>query len=199
MSPRTREAYERIKGARREEILTAARRVFARNGLAATRISDLAAEAHISQGLLYHYFPDKEALFTAIVEGALKSTAALTAGVAQAEGSAWERLELLCRLMLEGVLESPDYLLVILQTFTSETVPLDARAAVRRYGEETFKDLVALIGEGQREGRVTGGDPVELAVAFTACIQGAALSHLQGRGWGPTPLRAETFLRLLQI
>ena len=74
MSPRTREAYERIKGARREEILTAARRVFARNGLAATRISDLAAEAHISQGLLYHYFPDKEALFTAIVEGALKDS-----------------------------------------------------------------------------------------------------------------------------
>jgi AcrR family transcriptional regulator len=197
VSPRTSKAYERIKDARREEILTAARRVFARNGLAATRISDLAAEARISQGLLYHYFPDKEALFTAIVEGALRQTAALTAGVLQAPGTAWERLELLCGQMLEGVLESPDYLLVILQTFTSEAVPLDARAAVRRYGEETFRDLVALIREGQDEGRVVAGDPIELAVAFTAGIQGAALSHLQGRG-APSPLRVETFLRLLR-
>jgi AcrR family transcriptional regulator len=197
VSPRTSEAYRRIKDSRRDAILSAGLRVFARNGLAATRIGDLAAEARISQGLLYHYFPDKEALFTAIVEGALRETAALTAGVLQRPGPAWERVELLCRQMLEGVLENPDYPLVIMQVYTSQTVPEEARAAVRRYGEETFRDLVALIREGQREGTVVEGNPVELALAFTAGIQGAALSRLQG-GSGPSPLRAETLLRILR-
>lgn len=198
VSPRTSEANQRIRDARRDEILAAARHVFARKGLAATRIGDIAAEAHISQGLLYHYFPDKEALFVAIVEGALRETAALTAGVLHGPGSAWERLERLCRHMLEGVLETPDYVIVILQTFTSETVPEEARAADRRYGEETFRDLVALIREGQDEGDVVEGDPVELALAFTAMIQGAALTRLQAGEAGITPLRPGTLLRLLR-
>jgi hypothetical protein len=129
---------------------------------------------------------------------ALRETAALTAGVLDGPGSAWERLELLCRHMLQGVLENPDFVLVILQTFTSETVPEEARAADRRYGEETLRDLVALIREGQEEGQVVDGDPVELAIAFTAMIQGAALSRLEAGETGVSPLRAETLLRLLR-
>ena len=197
MSPRTPAAFQRIKDERRDAIMAAALRVFARKGLAATRIADLAAEARISQGLLYHYFPNKEALFTAIVEGALRETAALTAGALRMPGSAWERLEGLCRRMLEGVLDNPDWPLVTLQAFTSEAVPEQVRAAARRYGEETFRDLVVLIREGQREGHVVDGNAVELATAFTAAIQGAALSRLLSDRSGPSPLRAETFLRLL--
>lgn len=198
VSPRTPAAFQRIKDERRDAIMAAALRVFARNGLAATRIADLAAEARISQGLLYHYFPNKEALFTSIVEGALRETAALTAGVLQMPGSAWERLELLCRRMLEGVLESPDYPLVTLQAFTSEAVPKEVQAAARRYGEQTFEDLVVLIRKGQQEGRVVDGNAAELATAFTAAIQGAALMRLLGDRSSPSPLRAETFLRMLR-
>ncbi|MDR2986925.1 MAG: TetR/AcrR family transcriptional regulator [Nocardiopsaceae bacterium] len=198
MSPRTPAAFQRIKDERRVAIMTAALRVFARNGLAATRIADLAAEAHVSQGLLYHYFPNKEALFTAIVEGALRETAALTAGVLQMPGSAWERLEVLCRRMLEGVLENPDYPLVTLQVFTSEVVPEEVQAAVRSYGEQTFRDLIMLIQKGQQEGRVVDGNAAELATAFTAAIQGAALMRLLGGRSNPIPLRAETFLRMLR-
>jgi len=61
--PRTAEANQLLKDARREAILAAARKVFAANGVGATRVSDIAAEARISQGLVYHYFPNKEALF----------------------------------------------------------------------------------------------------------------------------------------
>jgi AcrR family transcriptional regulator len=59
MSPRSAAANQQIKQARREDLLLAARRVFARSGLAATRISDIAADAGVSQGLVYHYFPAK--------------------------------------------------------------------------------------------------------------------------------------------
>jgi AcrR family transcriptional regulator len=77
--PRTASASQGIRDARRATILGAARKVFARNGLAATRIGDITAEAGVSQGLFYHYFPDKEVLFTTIVEEALRETATLTA------------------------------------------------------------------------------------------------------------------------
>src|SRR5215217_6740993 len=45
---------------RRRAILDAAVRVFARKGAHATRVGDIAAEAGVSHGLLYHYFRSKE-------------------------------------------------------------------------------------------------------------------------------------------
>jgi len=197
VSPRTALASQHIRDARRDAILVAARQVFARNGLAATRTSDIAAEAHISQGLLYHYFPTKEDLFTEIVEAALRETATLTTRAAETPGPAWARLHTLCEQMRAGVLDYPEYPLVILQAFTSETVPHKARSAVQAYGQQTFAALVALISQGQAEGTVVGGNPVELTIAFTACIQGLALSRLQATGDSPTLPTTQTLLRLL--
>jgi len=209
MSPRTRANNRRIKEARREAIFDAARRVFARNGLAATRMQHIAAEAGISQGLIYHYFPDKETLFTTIVEGALRETAALTARALQEHGSAWQRLERLCHVMLTGVLEYPEYPLVVVHAFITSAAPEGARAAVDHHGRHALRDLVALIREGQGEGTVVAGDPVELALAFTAAIQGVGLSRLQASKPAADGARtdlgtrthfpkAETILRLLK-
>src|SRR5215472_7034271 len=50
------------KEARQEQILTAAVRCFARRGYHATTIEDLVAETGLSRGVLYLYFPSKEAL-----------------------------------------------------------------------------------------------------------------------------------------
>jgi len=51
---------------RREQILEAAMRVFARKGYADATNKDIATEAGITPGLIYHYFQDKRALFEAI-------------------------------------------------------------------------------------------------------------------------------------
>lgn len=48
---------------RKQEILEAALRVFARKGYEKTSISDIAAEIGISQGLCYRYFPSKEMIY----------------------------------------------------------------------------------------------------------------------------------------
>lgn len=47
--------------------LRAARKVFARNGYVATRMTDVAEEAGVSLGALYRYFADREDLFAAVV------------------------------------------------------------------------------------------------------------------------------------
>src|SRR2546429_1723568 len=45
---------------KRRQILDAAIRVFARQGFHATRVSDIADEAGVAYGLVYHYFSSKE-------------------------------------------------------------------------------------------------------------------------------------------
>ncbi len=64
---RTRKA-EIAKAARREEILAAARRVFAKRGFRGTTIADIAEEAGIALGTIYLYFPSKQEVFAALNE-----------------------------------------------------------------------------------------------------------------------------------
>ena len=56
---------------RREAILDAALTVFAEHGFEAARLDDMAARAGVAKGTLYLYFKDKEALFEALVRGAV--------------------------------------------------------------------------------------------------------------------------------
>src|ERR1700694_5181845 len=53
---------------RREQIIDAAMRVFSQKGFTRSTNKDIAREAGITPGLIYHYFENKEALFKAIVE-----------------------------------------------------------------------------------------------------------------------------------
>ncbi|MBI1885816.1 MAG: TetR family transcriptional regulator [Chloroflexi bacterium] len=56
----------------RERILEAAAAVFARRGYGQATVDEIAAEAEVSMGALYHHFPSKEQLFGALVEEHLR-------------------------------------------------------------------------------------------------------------------------------
>lgn len=53
---------------RREQLLDAAMRVFARKGFSRATNKDIAREADVTPGLIYHYFESKEALLQAVLE-----------------------------------------------------------------------------------------------------------------------------------
>lgn len=53
---------------RREQIIEAAMRVFAQKGFVRATNKDIAHEAGITPGLIYHYFENKEALLKEIIE-----------------------------------------------------------------------------------------------------------------------------------
>lgn len=55
---------------RREQILAAATRAFARTGYAATSLDDLADEAGITRVLLYRHFDSKNAMYRAVLDRA---------------------------------------------------------------------------------------------------------------------------------
>lgn len=70
--------------ARRQQILEAAVACFMRKGFHATRTAEICAEAGMSPGNLFHYFPTKEAIIAAIVEEDQRETAVRFAAAAGA-------------------------------------------------------------------------------------------------------------------
>lgn len=52
----------------RSQILDAALELFSRRGFRATSVRDIAAEAGVSTGNVYHHFPDKESLFRNLLD-----------------------------------------------------------------------------------------------------------------------------------
>jgi AcrR family transcriptional regulator len=70
----------------RAALIAAGRRLFGRDGFAATSVEDLAREARVTTGALYHHFPTKTALFETVFQEVHRELLAESA--AAAEGSA---------------------------------------------------------------------------------------------------------------
>ncbi len=65
-------------------ILDAAVRVFARQGFHTCRVSDIADEAGVAYGLVYHYFPSKETILDTLF---LERWDVMLAAIAEADAS----------------------------------------------------------------------------------------------------------------
>jgi AcrR family transcriptional regulator len=65
-------ARQRMAAARREQIIETALRLFAAQGFDATSTRQIAKEVGIAEGLIFHYFPTKGRLLTAILEDRLE-------------------------------------------------------------------------------------------------------------------------------
>jgi AcrR family transcriptional regulator len=70
------------RSARREQILAAATRAFARSGFAATSLDDVADEAGVSRVILYRHFESKADLYRAVLD---RASARLAAAVGAAD------------------------------------------------------------------------------------------------------------------
>jgi AcrR family transcriptional regulator len=68
VATRARAVTDEAKERRRDDILAAAKRVFAKKGYHATTIADVAKAARISYGSVYWYFDSKDALFHALMD-----------------------------------------------------------------------------------------------------------------------------------
>ncbi len=58
-----------ISSARSKQIVDAARELFGEKGIARTSVKDITEKAGITRSLFYHYFDDKEAVTSAVLDG----------------------------------------------------------------------------------------------------------------------------------
>jgi AcrR family transcriptional regulator len=170
--PRPSTENQRIRDERQRHILRAAARVFARKGLMAATIADIAAAAQVSHGLTYHYFTSKEEIFKQLVTCAMHGTERLLREAHAREGTVTERLRWLLTEMIEGAKESADDLLIVQQAVISEAVPPDVRELVLHGSRIPLELLSNLLHEGQLHGEIVAGNPDQLALLCFACIQG---------------------------
>lgn len=174
--PRTEKVNQQIRDERRAQILSAATKVFARNGFVGTRIDDIASAAGMSKGLLYHYFGSKESVFNTLISDAEQGTIRLFQQALEMPGGATDRLRRLIEQAIAGLAEKPQIFMVVLQAFVSDAVPQEASDLVSSFASESGPILTRLITDGQKEGTIIQGDPQELATLLGACLQGLAIT-----------------------
>jgi AcrR family transcriptional regulator len=168
--PRSEEANQRLREEQRANILAAARRVFAREGSAAT-MTQIAAEAQVSQGLAYHYFASKEALLREIFEQ-IARTGAVGQRVLEMPGTPGERIAILLSRVLSSQRDRFGFYQLVNRSIHDDTTPEDVRATLRRLYQGLLGTLRQLIVEGQATGEVAPGDPDQLMTVVTACLDG---------------------------
>jgi AcrR family transcriptional regulator len=99
----------------RAQILDTALKLFAHRGYGATSVRDIAAEAGLSKGNVYHHFPDKESIFRALLDRYFDamSTPDFPFNKALASGTFPENLEQMGKAARETVKEYRDYVALI--------------------------------------------------------------------------------------
>lgn len=196
--PRTEEQNQQIRDERQEQILQAALKVFARRGMAAAKISDIASEAGLSHGLVYHYFKSKEEMFTTLVKKALQGSALVIQYARQQAGSPLQQLRWMTQMILQNIAGEGAYLfLIMIQAFTSDAVPEEVKQMMDdELAFSAIKATLPLIEAGQQTGEILHDDPEKLAALYYSLIQGLAISKIQ---WKDCPMPdADMVLRVLK-
>jgi AcrR family transcriptional regulator len=168
--PRSTEANQRLRDEQRVRILAAAGRVFAREGSAAT-MAALAAEAGVSQGLAYRYFPSKEAILRELLEQLVRS-GVVGARVLEVPGTPGARIVALLSRMLWAQRDRLGFYQLLTHAIRDEKTPADLRAVIRDLHQRSLATLRHLIVEGQAAGEVAAGDPDQLMTVVEACLEG---------------------------
>ena len=100
--------------AKRRRILDASARVFARRGYSATRVGDIAKEAEIAYGLVYHYFESKEALLNTLFQENWAITLKVVEQIDSNGGDIRSKIGAIAGFFLQAWRENPDLVEVII-------------------------------------------------------------------------------------
>jgi TetR/AcrR family transcriptional regulator, fatty acid metabolism regulator protein len=100
---------------RRQELLDAAVRVFAQRGFHASRVGDIAEEAAVAHGLLYHYFRSKDEVLHTIFGDAWQRLASETERIEASGLPVREQLRRFARIYLGSWLVTPELIAVLVR------------------------------------------------------------------------------------
>jgi AcrR family transcriptional regulator len=109
--PALRERYDR----RRQEMVSAAAREFARHGYEQTTVQQLAASMGLATGALYHYFGGKEQLLIEICDQLTEPLLTRARELVLGDDPPREQLRALVRMWIANVIEYRDHMLVFQQ------------------------------------------------------------------------------------
>jgi TetR/AcrR family transcriptional regulator, fatty acid metabolism regulator protein len=144
---------------RRARIVDAAVKVFARRGYHTARVGDIAEEAGVAHGLLYHYFDSKEALLEAVFRETWTQIVDAVRVIEESGEPAVEQLRRVAAIYLRAWARDPDLVRVLVREVArSEQVQ-------RRVDEiaEVFRAITRIVERGQAKGELRADVDARLA------------------------------------
>jgi AcrR family transcriptional regulator len=142
-------------GARRDKrnlILDAAIRVFASTGFHRARVADIAAEAGVAYGLVYHYFKNKEEILNTIFEERWSGFLEAMEGISDSPASTEEKFVAIAATILGAYRILPEWVKVFvleIQRSSRFSEPGQIRAVGR-----LFQLVSRILRDGQAKGEV---------------------------------------------
>lgn len=158
---------------RREQVLGAAMRVFARTGYFGSSTAEIAREAGISQGYVLHLFETKEQLYLAALERTGEVILAQMRGIGLEEFDLGGFTERYGRTVLEETV-----LLVLMQSFATSSVPA-VGSYVRELLAEMYSVLLERTGATPEEAR----DYMARALFLNAVLAMGYREHIADHPW----------------
>jgi len=198
--PRNKTISEQMRAQTREKILTTARRLFAGRGYFNCKISDIAREAGMSQGILYWYFASKEELLKSVLADGFETLGQLTESAASRSGTSREKLTALLDDYIAFGRQKGEFTAVFISIMGHGGLPLLAKLGfdTTQIGMHYHQALSTILAQGQAEGVVLADiDPNLLAMFFFSLFNGLMITY--GTDWLEVPDRyvRQAVLRLL--
>ena len=166
---------------KRRLILDAAVRVFARQGFHTCRVSDIADEAGVAYGLVYHYFSSKEEILDTLF---LERWGLMLDAIAEAdrrERSARDKLMAIAAFIVDSYRHDPDLMKVIIVEVTraANTFGRTHLAQIR----EAYEQIAGIVSRAQADGAFRKEiDPEFAALAFYGLIEQVLTSWIFDTG-----------------
>jgi AcrR family transcriptional regulator len=156
---------------KRRLILDAAVRVFARQGFHQCRVSDIADEAGVAYGLVYHYFSSKEQILDTLFLERWDVLVSVIGEVADREGlHPRERLDQIASFIVDSYRHDPELMQVIIVEVTraANSFGRTHLAKIR----EAYDGIALIVGRAQEEGTFKSDvTPEYAALAFYGAME----------------------------
>lgn len=153
---------------KRRLILDAAVHVFAQKGYHTSRVGDIAEEAGVAHGLLYHYFRSKDELLETIVRETWRDVLDAVRVVEETDETARERLAGVAKILLRAWRRDPDLVRVLVREVTRGATLQRQIVEI----DQAFESLERIIARGQEEGEFRADvDPRMVSYVFYGALE----------------------------
>ena len=170
-----------MKMSRREEIIKVATRLFARKGFCQTAVSEVAKEAGVAQGTVFHHFKSKQNLLAAICDDLIQEYIRGIRDAASGGGAGWEAVERVLRFSQEFRKRRSESLVVAFrETGADERRDPGINEYFQRLMEQVLEVKEKCILLGLADGSIRQVPPRETALIIHALLAGILVLDSQG-------------------
>jgi TetR/AcrR family fatty acid metabolism transcriptional regulator len=164
---------------KRQKILEAAVRAFARKGYHACRVGEIAEEAGVAYGLVYHYFGSKEEVLQTIFRDTWEQMLARIREVEETDDPAPEKVRKVTALLLRTWRRDPDLVRVLVREVTRS--PEQLQQQIDEIGH-AYDALERIVASGQETGEFRGElDPKVAATVFYGALEETLTGWVMGQ------------------